>query len=190
MQLVFRKGWAKAKGDCPRIKTILRVINPAAAKKFENYNSTLPPGYQTVEKYFHGTKLQCPITSSLEFCDEHSCGVCGIAKRGFDLRRVRRHRWQRFGHAIYLAPNSSKSSGYPLGEYFVGSFQTMFLCHVAPGRKYVVRYNRTDLSGPPLGYHSVYGETKFLWYFGHLNYKEIALYNSAAILPMYVICYS
>ncbi len=190
VQLVFRKGWAKAKGDCPRIKAILRIINPAAAKKFENYKSTLPPGYQTVEKYFHGTKLQCPITTYLEFCNDVSCGVCGIARSGFDLGRVRCHVLQRFGPAFYLAPNSSKSSDYPVGEYSVGSYQAMLLCQVAPGKKFVVWYNKTEFTCPPRGYHSVYGRTKIFGHFGHLNYAEIALYNNAAILPMYVICYS
>ncbi len=192
VQHVFRNGWAKAKGDCPRIKTILRVINPAAAKKFENYKSTLPPGYQTVEKYFHGTKLQCPITTYLEFCNDFSCGVCGIARRGFDLSRVRHHRWQRFGPAFYLAPNSSKSNDYPLGIDFdsTSSFQAVLLCNVAPGRKYQVLYNKTRLQGPPPGYHSVYGKTKLFGMFGDLNYEEVALYDNEAILPMYVIFYS
>ncbi len=187
---VFQQRWAK--GSCPPIETIIRVINPAVSERFAKYRNNLPSGYQTVERHFHGTKLQCAITSFFEFCNKNTCGICGICKKGFCRSRVRHHRWQRFGPGFYLAPNSSKSNDYPLGTGADSEcpLKALFLCSVAPGKKYTVRYNQTQLDGPPMGYNSVHGMSKFLWYFGDLNYDEIVVYNEDAIYPCYVILYA
>ena len=60
----------------------------------------------------------------------------------------------------------------------------MLLCDVCPGRRYPLETNSQQLTGPPTGFDSVYGKvgTK-------LNYPELVVYDTAAVMPRYIIVY-
>ena len=191
---MFRKNWSKDKGPCPRIKAILRIINPALCERYQKYCSELSWWYRGTKQYYHGTQLSCDITEYLELCSSDSCGVCGISRSGFDPNRISRNHWQRFGGGFYLAPNSSKSHDYPLHRRNSSlpartGMRGLLLCDVAPGRRYSLRHNEPKLQGPPKGYDSVHGKSKFLGFFGDLNYDEIAIFNPHAVFPHYIILY-
>lgn len=171
LQTKFCKDWSKAKGPCPNIVEIMKVVNPKLNQHFEIYVQTLPEEYRKVERYYHGTKLACNVTQFYEMCDKRDCGVCGVAKHG--LNRCQ-NLFQRFGPGFHLAPHSSKSHDYSRS----GHMNAVFLCDVAPGRKYSCS---RELLNPPEGYHSVYG--------GDLNYPELVIYNERAINPCYVFVY-
>ena len=190
----FKKNWSKTKGPCPRIGTILRIVNPALSERYKKYHRRLSWWYQGTKQYYHGTKLNCDITTYLELCNSDSCGICGISRQGFDPNRISRNHWQRFGGGFYLAPNSSKSHDYPLhrrnSSFPSGTgMRGLLLCDVAPGRRYSLRYDEPNLRGPPEGYDSVHGKRKFLGYFGDLNYDEVIIFNPHAIFPHYIILY-
>ena len=182
----FRLSWANEKGTCPKIKTIVRIIAPEISEKFTAYVNSLPPACQKVEQFFHGTKLDCDIQDSLWLCESSSCGVCGIIKKGFDYERLKHSRWQRFGPGFYFAPNSSKCHDYPRAAPGDAQIRATFSCDVAAGNKYILGRNATHLSGPPQGYHSIYGQA---YTTGDLNYDELVIFNRNAICPRYIIIY-
>ncbi len=135
------------------------------------------------EEYYHGTKLCCNIKSTRELCRNESCGICAIARRGFDKNKIRRNSFQRFGPGFYLAPNSSKANDYAKGSY---SHKAMLLCDVYPGKKYKLSQNNTNINGPPRRFRTIYGTVG-----GVLNYGEIVVQSSKSddIHPRYIIVY-
>ena len=177
----FRATWASRKGACPNIDFIYVITNTKLKKRWIAYQQTLND--QTVEEHYHGTVVTCNITTVQALCNDENCGICGIANTGFDRRCVRKnHKFQRFGHGFYLAPNSSKCHEYTEGYQ---NYRALLLCDVCPGNKYFLKRNDETLRGPPQGFDCVYGSTGG----GNLNYEEIVLYNPDAILPHYVIVY-
>ena len=181
----FTKRWAK--GSAPAIKSIMEIVNPSVEERFMAYVDNLPKRQRKVEQYFHGTSLKCSILEHLLICSELSltveeCGACGIIEYGFEMRKIS-NCWQRFGPGFYLASKSSKAGDYCHGQ---NSSQAIFLCDVAPGRKYELRTSNPGLTSPPPDYHSVYGKSKFLGAIGDLNYDEIVLYSPDAICPRYL----
>jgi len=136
-----------------------------------------------VEKYFHGTTLACNITSTKTPCNKGHCGICGISCAGLDPNCIRSSRsdFQRFGSGFYLAPNSSKCHDYTQDAH---GYRGMLLCDVYPGKKFPLQKNSPKLTQPPPGYDSVYGQVG-----SDLNYPEIVLYDSDAVLPRYIIIY-
>ena len=189
----FERSWAKKKGVCPTVQGVLAVINPSIEEQLRVYRDSLPGRYKKTEMYFHGTRMDCLLNEFHVMCDEEKCGVCGIAKKGFQQKCIS-DRWQRFGRAFYLAPNSSKSHDYCVIRSRTSttpssSYQGMFLCEVAAGKKHSLRRNSVFLQGPPDGCHSVYGKSKFMFLKGDLNYDEIVIFNEKAICPRFVILY-
>ncbi len=133
------------------------------------------------EEYYHGTKLCCNIKRTRKLCRNESCGICGIARRGFDKNKIRSDSFQRYGPGFYLAPNSSKAN-----DYAKGSYTAMLLCDVYPGRKYKLSQNNTNINGPPRRFQTIYGTVG-----GVLNYEEIVVQPSRSndIHPRYIIVY-
>ena len=186
----FHTEWVKQKPSFPQPPqpiAIYAVNNPALTKKFQKYGEAIRQAGQSSNSdlFFHGTKLSCDLLSLDECCDEPDCGICGICKVGFDERRIGTNipRFKRFGHGIYLAPNSSKCHDYTHGlpEHGV---RAQLLCLVACGAKHELLYDNTKLSQPPPNCHSVHGRAG-----GNLNYDEIVVYQPAAVLPHYIIVY-
>lgn len=182
---LFTKKWAK--GTAPVIHSVLQVVNPAIEERFLAYVEKLPRRYRKVEQYFHGTSLSCQILEHLLICSELSqtldeCGACGIIESGFEMRKIG-NRWQRFGPGFYLATKSSKAGDYCHGN---SSTSAIFLCDVAPGKKFELRTNNPGLTAPPSDFHSVYGKSKFLGAIGDMNHDEIVLYSPEAICPRFL----
>ena len=154
------------------------MTNNTLEQKWMAYKSTLRE--RDVKELYHGTKLSCKITTTWKLCDTGNCGICSISRSGLDPQCIK-DRFQRFGTGSYLAPNSSKCHDYTQSY---NGFKAMLLCDVLPGRKYVVQTNRQHLRSPPTGYNSVYGNVG-----KDLNYPELVVYNSKAVLPRYIIVY-
>ena len=60
----------------------------------------------------------------------------------------------------------------------------MLLCDVCPGRKCLLKTNSKQLTGPPPGFDSVYGQVG-----DKLNYPEIVVYNPDAVMPRHITVY-
>lgn len=184
----FRSDWdSKNKGPSPAVEAIMQIVNPALAQRLEDYRKTLPQRYQRIESYYHGTKLNCKCTVHYFLpCKDPKCGACGILQDGFVKQCISTSRFQRYGPGFYLACNSSKANDYVGG---CSTYRAILLCDVAPGRKNEVRENACNVTGPPEGYHSVYGKKKTWFRSGVLNYDEIVLYDSNALCPRYIFFY-
>ena len=176
----FTKDWAKGKGTCPMVDFVYVVSNSALEARWSAYKQTLQD--QTVEEYYHGTRLTCDLQMSNMPCTNTDCGVCGISNTGLDRRYIRKNiNFQRFGHGFYLAPNSSKCHDYTQGA---NGYRAMLLCAVCPGKKYYLQTDNVTLRGPPPGYNCVLGQVG-----SRLNYAEIVVYNPDAVMPRYIIVY-
>ena len=172
----FTAAWTK--GQCPSVNFVYVVSNSTLQSRWSKYWQTLRD--QTVEEYYHGTKLTCNLAQLP--CNSQDCGICGISSSGLDRRCIRKNiNFQRFGHGFYLAPNSSKCHDYTQGA---NGYRAMLLCDVCPGKKYPLKTDNVELKGPPHGYDCVYGQVG-----GSLNYAEIVFYNPDAVLPRYIIVY-
>ena len=177
----FNQKWEASKGSTGNIIAVYAIENPALKSNWTRYKKSLPPEYQQVEKHYHGTRLMCDITNTNDLCCEEECNVCRIAEDGFDERKIKANKFQRFGPGFYLAPNSSKCHDYTQGAF---NYRALLLCDVCPGRKYILQRNNQCLNGPPSGYHSIYGQPG-----ESLNFAEIVLSRADAILPRYIIVY-
>ena len=176
----FITAWRLEKGPCPSVYQVFVITNPTLQQRWKTYKWKLQN--QSVEEHFHGTTITCNITATEVLCNNGNCGICGISSTGFDTNFIRNNiDFQRFGNGFYLAPNSSKCHDYTQGAY---GFRAMLLCDVCPGRKYPLERNSQQLKGPPPGYDSVYGQVGC-----KLNYPEIVVYNSDAVMPRYIIVY-
>ena len=173
----FQTAWAIRKSLCPEIEYVFKVVNRKLQRRWEAYQQTLE--CKDIEQHYHGTRLKCDILNNKRLCQDKSCSICNIAQKGFDKEKIGSNiDFQRFGHGIYLAPNSSKCHDYTQGSH---GCRAMLLCDVCPGKKCHL-FNRS--SRLPPGYDSFYGMVG-----GELNYKEITVFNPDAILPRYIIVY-
>ena len=182
VSLIFAREWVKPSlKPCPTDLKIFKVYNQTLESRFQTYVKSL--GHQSTERHFHGTTLRCDLANSKGACTQSECGICGISRHGFDSKKIGSNisRFKRFGLGMYLAPNSSKCHDYTQGCH---GYRALLLCDVAPGRKYNIKHDKTQLTSPPQGYDSVYGQ-----HGGNLNYDEIVLYKEDAILPKHVIMY-
>ena len=189
----FQKTWAKAKGPCPPVITIVKIVNPMVAERFERYRSKFLV-YRGIEQHYHGTTLCCDLANYAELCDDPNCGACGIARRGFDPQRINLKAWQRFGKGFYFAPNSSKSYDYAANNRIGATvrdkntrYNAVLVCDIAPGRKYGIRYHTPHLPKPPPDYNSFHGKSKGIMGKGELNYDELVIFDYEAICPCYII---
>lgn len=179
MSQKFLRAWKKKNGS-PKVISIFAVTNPTLKRQWDNYRKTLAP--KKSEEHYHGTKLTCNITSSQGLCSDGNCGICGISSAGLDRQCIGRIiDFQRYGSGFYLAPNSSKCHDYTQGA---NGYRAMLLCDVLPGRRYNLQTNSQNLTGPPIGHDSVYGQVG-----DKLNYPEVVVYKPEAVLPRYIIVY-
>ena len=178
----FKQSWKNEEVSCPtddEIEHVFIIHNQSQHKRLQSYRQTLIS--QTVEEHYHGTKITCHITNDQKLCCNRNCGACGITMRGFKKCFIRQSkRFQRFGLGFYLAPNSSKCHAYTSGAH---GYRAMLVCDVCPGKKYTTDKDNETLVAPPLGYDSVHGSG------GVLNYDEIVLFDSDAILPKAIVVY-
>ena len=174
----FTNAWNLKKGACPKVDFVFVISNSTLLLRWTAYKQKL--SNQTVEEYYHGTKLTCNLAKAP--CTDSNCSICGISSTGLDRRCIRKNiNFQRFGHGFYLAPNSSKCHDYTQGAH---GYRAMLLCDVCPGRKYSIPKDDVALKAPPSGYDSVFGQVG-----SRLNYAEIVVYNPDAVVPRYIIVY-
>ena len=177
IQQAFLSTWTKNPNNKPRssdVAAVFRVENDILKKNFEQYCVSLG-SYANVGWYYHGTVLRCDIVANQRCCTNSSCSVCGVCREGFSTSKVHSHvSYQRFGHAFYLAPNSSKCHEYSEGY---NGYRALLYCQVAVGRAYEPPTDDPSLRQPPLGYDSIYGR-KGVHHggIGSLNYDEVAIY--------------
>ena len=179
----FRATWKK--GTAPKISFIYSITNVFLQQKWESYKQELRrKGHdQVCEEYYHGTEIACDIVNSKQLCSAGNCGVCGIASAGMDQNHIRKDSFQRFGHGFYLAPDSSKCHAYSTNTNG-HKYRAMLLCNVLPGEKHLLSKGIQRLARPPQGCDSVYGVVG-----PELNYPELVVYNSHAVLPTHIIGY-
>lgn len=60
----------------------------------------------------------------------------------------------------------------------------MLLVDILPGKKHIIYNTDQKLTGPPDGFHSVFGKEG-----QSLNYPEIVVYNPDCVMPRYIIVY-
>lgn len=188
----FIKEWVKTTEefpDPPRPTAIYAIQNQALVEAFHTYGDQLRKDKSSTsansDLFFHGTSITCDLEKSNKYCSDTNCGVCGISQNGFDASKIGTNisRFKRFGHGIYLAPNSSKCHDYTQGVVEYGT-RAQLLCLVACGAQYELLHDDTKLQQPPSQYHSVYGKSG-----GSLNYDEIVVYDVRAVLPQYIVVY-
>ena len=168
------------KGPCPPVDQVLVITNSTLQRKWNAYKYRLQD--RSVEEHYHGMTLTCNIMATNKLCNDGNCGICTISSTALDLNMIQTNiTFQRFGHGFYLAPNSSKCHDYTQGAY---GYRAMLLCDVCPGRKYLLTSNSQQLTGPPRGFDSVYGQVC-----DKLNYPEIVVYNPDVVMPRYIILY-
>ena len=174
----FTEEWRKQ--TCGQLHEVLVITNLKLKNQFEKYLSSL--SVKRVKQYYHGTSLKCAIYQSCTVCSDETCGICGISQKGMLPKfKATNIKFQRFGNGFYLAPNSSKCHDYTRGH---DKYRAMLLFDVAEGNKYILKDNQTGLKGPPQGYNCVYGQSG-----SALNYDEIVLYKSEALLPTHILVY-
>ena len=191
----FSKSWCSKKGNVPKISHVVEIINPQLQQRLDQYVAKLSWPYNGVEQYYHGTQIKCDMLQYYEPCSQSNCGVCGISKQGFDPQRINHSSWQRFGKGFYFAPNSSKSYDYPRATHDstnneTSKYHSMLVCDIAPGAKYTLYKNEPSVSGPPSGYHSIYGSSQWLWGLWKspdMNYDELVVFDTEAIRPSYIL---
>ena len=187
----FKKEWVKTTKefpDPPLPSAIYAIQNTSLVKQFHRYGDQLrKQGSVSANSdlFFHGTVILCDLLATDQCCSNSDCGICGISQNGFDASKIGTNipRFKRFGHGIYLAPNSSKCHDYTQGVVKFG-VRAQLLCLVACGAQYELRHDNTKLQRPPSEFHSVYGKSG-----GSLNYDEIVVYDVRAVLPQFVVVY-
>ena len=183
---LFVDRWDRRKSPCPEIAAAYSINNKMLQSRYDEYKKKLRQNGKdpNEEIHFHGTVLDCDLLSDQVECGNTKCGICGIAQSGFDKKMIGYNiRFQRFGHGIYLAPNSSKCHDYTQGSYTV---RAMLVCKVALGKPCPLTQNDPTLKAAPPGYDSVHGMNSPQ---GVLNYDEVVVYRSRPILPTHVIVY-
>ena len=65
----FQKTWAKAKGPCPPVITIVKIVNSMVVERFERYRSKFLV-YRGTEQHYHGTTLCCDLADYAELCND------------------------------------------------------------------------------------------------------------------------
>jgi len=179
----FKATWKK--GVAPSVSFIFSVTNKFLQQKWESYKQELiRKGHeQDSEDHYHGTELACNIANSSQLCSAGNCGICGISSAGMDQNYIQKDSFQRFGKGFYVAPDSSKCADYATSPND-HRYKAMLQCKVLPGNKHQLSNGSQQLTKPHQGYDSVYGIVG-----SKLNYPELVVYDSRAILPTHIIGY-
>ncbi len=183
---LFKSSWVKNPPP-PEPVGIYAVCNKLLSEHFRKYvHKQRAKGSDSTTSYnFHGTVVLCDLLETNSACCNKGCGVCGIGRIGFDKKSIGTNiqRFKRYGDGFYLAPNSSKCHDYTRGVEDIG-IRAQLLCSVASGTRFKTQQDHTHLSGPPKNCDSVHGIKG-----GTLNYDEIVVFQSDAILPEFIVLY-
>ncbi|ESK86721.1 hypothetical protein Moror_15211 [Moniliophthora roreri MCA 2997] len=201
IQTLFHQGWKHPEKFTPKIKAIFLIAYPhERLEPYRKYRRNICPrskvehanrseGGSNEQFLFHGTARSCSLgddKTCVLLCSRADCYLCCIIAKSYDVKKCgTRHKFRRFGAGIYTTACSSKAD-----DYFHSWLQG-FKCRVTLVNRVVVgkacrrRYNATELTKPPPGYHSVVGVPG-----ADLNYEETVIYDDDAIHPAFLIAYT
>lgn len=207
----FLNKWGKS-GTSPRLERIFQVtvadhIYAQHLQYREHVAGKVGATDANVKRRFHGTSSTCKVGVNIgdRPCSAPGCSVCGILTHGFQTARAGsgavggQRRVLRYGKGIYSSATSGKANDYAeeSGAAYVNKmYRTMFVVYVAAGKGYKTTSGDLQLDDdqePPFDpktgqqYDSVIGEPSAN---GDLNYDELVVYNSSAIVPAFFIVYS
>ncbi|KAG6541983.1 hypothetical protein Mapa_016620 [Marchantia paleacea] len=189
----FFNQWKKGTTVDITVQSVFKIYNSAwRAARYAKYRSEIEANSRgqgdilgNEHQLFHGTSLACELGSpsqGAKLCNLNNCNMCSILRRGFKLAKAATNKWQRYGRGIYTTPTSGKSDDYIPAT---SERRAVFVCKVLTGKQYRTKTNYLGLTSPPQGFDSVWGEPGV-----NLNYDEVVVYNSRAILPSYIIVYT
>ncbi|KAJ6243827.1 c2h2-like zinc finger protein [Anaeramoeba flamelloides] len=177
----------------PKILKILKIVmNSQFQKNYKNYqnqiikkrsllkyNKEIGPGNE--RRRFHGTKIACNIgiNGKTTFCNESSCAVCNICKKGFllDLSNG-----GLFGKGLYYSASAEKSKQYTKIAPNI-DHRAIFLVKVVCGAAHLIQASNSSLTCPPNNMDCVIFDQN------GPNKNETIVYNQNAVLPTYLILY-
>lgn len=140
-------------GYCPRIRDIFTVNVPSERAAWESCQR----GKHLVRALFHGTATH---------------NVRHILRTGLICPKVPSN-GRAFGHGIYFACQSTKSTNY-CSSRGRGVPQMLFIVDVALGSQYETEVSMPNLSEPPRGYDSLWARAG-----RSLRFDEFIVYNAA-----------
>ncbi|GLB41317.1 putative adp-ribosylation [Lyophyllum shimeji] len=207
----FYETWKHPASERPRPKNVVRILGITCptkiAEAYVKYKANLErrgkfstrgmqPGNE--RRRWHGTVVQgckmlgndLPVHGK---CDDDTtkCVLCSIINTGFRKPKPVTPSNQMFGFGVYFTATSSKSDGYT-GKRTGNNIHAgrerrcLILNKIAVGRAIKLPKASENLVRPPNGYDSVIGEPGAT---ANLKYDELIVYDTAAILPAYVIVY-
>ncbi|EIM82320.1 ADP-ribosylation [Stereum hirsutum FP-91666 SS1] len=195
----FEVSWRHA-SPCPPVNKVYQIMGTASSiDAYKKYRKSLEDSGKfksksmsegNEERRWHGTKRTCFLgdPGHTQLCTDASCSLCNIIRNSYDLSHVgAAHGWGRFGRGLYTSSTSSKSDNpytKNAGGAVASPYKAMLLNKVAVGRGYKTRIDMPTTTSPPAGYDSVLGETGIT-----LNYDELVVYRSEAIIPTYLVIY-
>ncbi|KAJ3443318.1 c2h2-like zinc finger protein [Anaeramoeba flamelloides] len=177
----------------PKILKILKIVmNSQFQKNYKNYqnqiikkrsllkyNKEIGPGNE--RRRFHGTKIACNIgiNGKTTFCNESSCAVCNICKKGFLLNLSN---GGLFGKGLYYSASAEKSKQYTKIAPNI-DHRAIFLVKVVCGAAHLIQASNSSLTCPPNNMDCVIFDQN------GPNKNETIVYNQNAVLPTYLILY-
>ncbi|GLB38958.1 putative adp-ribosylation [Lyophyllum shimeji] len=207
----FYETWTHPASERPRPKKVVRILGITCPTKiteaYLKYKAALEKrgkfstrGMEPANerRRWHGTMIEnCKMLSGhladRGECDDDiaKCVLCSIINTGFRKPQPVTPSNQMFGFGVYLTATSSKADGYTgkrVGNFIHAAtgLRAIILNKVAVGRAMKMPKASENLLRPPQGYDSVIGEPGFTV---NLKYDELIVYETAALLPSYVVVY-
>ncbi|KIO18857.1 hypothetical protein M407DRAFT_61026, partial [Tulasnella calospora MUT 4182] len=138
---------------------------------------------------WHGTKRVCNIgddPANPTLCTQAGCRLCSILRTSFQVfdPNAGGRTFNRYGRGIYTHPTSSRASDYASSVGPASIYSVIMLTNIIVGQAHKLTQDNPALTGPPAGYHSVFGESG-----NAFNYEELVVYNDDAIRPSWLVVY-
>jgi len=182
---LFRKGWKHREKSKPPVQAVFKIMcTEESLVRYQVYRASRGNEHFL----FHGTRRACLLGEDGRHgqpCSSANCSICSIIQYSFDISRSgSTHHFQRFGAGIYTSACSSKADDYSSNADQPAGLRVLLVSRVVVGNALKRRKNATSLTGVPVPYHSLIGETG-----DDLNYEETVVYDNDAIRPAYLIVY-
>eukprot|EP01006_Ploeotia_vitrea_P058483 TRINITY_DN69524_c0_g1_i1.p1 TRINITY_DN69524_c0_g1~~TRINITY_DN69524_c0_g1_i1.p1 ORF type:complete len:620 (-),score=61.77 TRINITY_DN69524_c0_g1_i1:59-1918(-) len=156
------------------------IFNPDFYKNYKAYQAKMfkTRGFDNERRLFHGTKLECNLHRTGQYCGSKTCATCNITRTGFDMKYAHAGL---FGKGLYFAYEALKSHNYNSGSEKEKGIRVMLMCKVICGL--CDKHNKHDSSAvPKAGCDSILGEVSG-------RPSELIVHDAHASLPTYVIVY-
>ncbi|KAF8730638.1 hypothetical protein AX14_005327 [Amanita brunnescens Koide BX004] len=194
----FSDGWKHLDKERPPVQAIFKILfSEDNLEQYTQYRTKVAGTFffnfftqsnGNEQLLFHGTTRGCALGedgNSVYLCNLPDCLLCNVIRNSFDVEKCGlKNKFRRFGSGIYVTACSSKADDYSKNTSKKAAFRVLLVNRVVVGKPYKRLHNATNLTEPPSGYHSVFGEPG-----GDLNYEETVVYNNDAIRPAYLVVY-